>query len=250
MGPLEDEGWRVAIEKFISVMVQWKKEWTDVKELMPLNFMPYVAKLFKEVTSKDLRGLGQFTGWIGIGGYYHWRVVQQGLIHLVPHLQDEPRPRTPKSRPSGWPFPPRPAPPGLRPQEFWRDNRAGLNQLPREVDKDPPRTREVDKGPPQVREEVRPHQTREGVRLHPARAEGPPPQARVGSHRLPAKAVGRPQRAEVQHPPPQEVLPTSPQAEGEQAMAPGPTGIRWPCENPEAGSLSPRGLPSRSRRPR
>ena len=79
---------------------------------MPLNFMPYVAKLFKEVTGKDLRGLGQFTGWIGIGGYYHWRVVQQGLIHLVPRLQDEPRPRTPKSRPSGWPLPPRPAPTG------------------------------------------------------------------------------------------------------------------------------------------
>ena len=112
VGPLEDEGWWVAIEKFISVMVQWKKEWTDVKELMPLNFMPYVAKLFKEITGKDLRGLGQFTGWIGIGGYYHWRVVQQGLIHLVPCLQDEPRQRTPKSHPSGRPLPLRPAPTG------------------------------------------------------------------------------------------------------------------------------------------
>ena len=81
-----------------------------MKELTPLNFMPYVAKLFKEVTGKDLQGLGQFTGWIGMGGYYHWRVVQQGLIHLVPCLQDEPRQRTPKSCPSGWPLPPRPAP--------------------------------------------------------------------------------------------------------------------------------------------
>ena len=79
---------------------------------MPLNYMPYVAKLFKEVTGRDLQGLGQFTGWIGMGGYYHWRVVQQGLIHLVPHLQDEPRPRMPKSHPSGWPLPPRPAPTG------------------------------------------------------------------------------------------------------------------------------------------
>ena len=112
IGPLEDEGWRVAIEKFISMMVQRKKEWTDVKELTPLKFMPYVAELFKEVTGKDLWGLGQFTGWIGLGGYYHWRVVQQGLIHLVPHLQDEPRPRTPRSHPSGWPLPPRPAPTG------------------------------------------------------------------------------------------------------------------------------------------
>ena len=112
VGPLEDEGWRVAIEKFIFVVDQWKKEWTEVKELMPLNFMPYMAKLFKEVTSKDLQGLGQITGWIGIGGCYHWRVVQQGLIHLVPHLQDEPRPRTPKSHPSGQPLPPRLAPTG------------------------------------------------------------------------------------------------------------------------------------------
>ena len=112
VGLLEDEGWRVAIEKFISVMVQRKKEWTDVKELTPLKFMPYVAELFKEVTGKDLWGLGQFTGWIGLGGYYHWRVVQQGLIHLVPHLQDEPRPRMHKSRPSGWPLPTRLAPTG------------------------------------------------------------------------------------------------------------------------------------------
>ena len=83
-----------------------------MKELTPLNYMPYVAKLFKEVTGKNLQGLGQFTGWIGMGGYYHWRVVQQGLIHLVPRLQDEPRPRTPKSHPSGLPLPPRTAPTG------------------------------------------------------------------------------------------------------------------------------------------
>ena len=108
VGPLEDEGCRVAIEKFISVMVQWKREWTEVKELTPLKYMPYVARLFHEVTGRDLQGLGQFTGWIGLGGYYHWRVVQQGLIHLVPHLEDEPRPRMPKSHPSGRPLPPRP----------------------------------------------------------------------------------------------------------------------------------------------
>ena len=107
VGLLEDERWHVAIEKFISMMIQHKKEWMDVKELTPLNFMPYVAKLFKEVTSKDIWGLDQFTGWIGLGGYYHWRVAQQGLIHLVPRLQDEPMPRTPKSHPSGWPLPPR-----------------------------------------------------------------------------------------------------------------------------------------------
>ena len=81
-----------------------------MKELTPLKYMPYMAKLFYEVTGKDLRGLGEFTGWIGLGGYYHWRVVQQGLIHLVPRLQNEPRPMMPKARPSGWPLPQRPAP--------------------------------------------------------------------------------------------------------------------------------------------
>ena len=57
-GPLGSEAWRVAIEKFISVMVQKKREWTDVKELTPLQYMPYVARLFCEVTGKDLHGLG------------------------------------------------------------------------------------------------------------------------------------------------------------------------------------------------
>ena len=109
VGPLEGEGWWVAIQKFILVMVQQKREWTDMKELTPLKYMPYMARLFCKVTRKDLQGLDQFTGWIGRGGYYHWRVVQQGLIHHVPHLQDEPRPRTPKSHPSGRPLPARPS---------------------------------------------------------------------------------------------------------------------------------------------
>ena len=84
-------------------------EWTDIKELTPLQFMPYVAKLFREVTGQDLSGLGHFTGWIGLGGYYHWRVAQQGLIHLVPHLAGQPVPRTPDARPSGEPLPLKPA---------------------------------------------------------------------------------------------------------------------------------------------
>ena len=81
----------------------------DVKELMPPQFMPYVAKLFRELTDKDLQGLGQFTGWIGLGDYYHWRVAQQGLLHLVPHLQNQPMLRTPTAHPSGQPLPLRPA---------------------------------------------------------------------------------------------------------------------------------------------
>ena len=86
------------------------REWTDVKELTPLQFMPYVAKLFREVTGGNLSGLSHFTGWIGIGGYYHWRVVQQGLAHQVPHLAGQPAPRTPNARPSGKPLPSNPPP--------------------------------------------------------------------------------------------------------------------------------------------
>ena len=82
VGPLDSEVWDVAIRKFLAVMRNRKAvEWTDIKELTPLQFMPYVANLFWEVTGKDLQGLSQFTGWISLGGYYHWRVVQQGLLH-------------------------------------------------------------------------------------------------------------------------------------------------------------------------
>ena len=110
VGSLDRDEWHVAIHKFLAIMAKQKaSEWTDIKELTPLQFMLYVAKLFREVTGKDLQCLGQFTGWIGQGGYYHWRVVQQGLIHLVPHLQGQPTPRTPDAHPSGRPLPPRPA---------------------------------------------------------------------------------------------------------------------------------------------
>ena len=109
IGSLDRDEWHVAITKFLVVMAKRKaSEWMDIKELTPLQFMPYMAKLFKEVTGQDLQGLSQFTGWIGQGGYYHWRVVQQGLIHLVPHLPRQPMPRTPDAHPSGKPLPPKP----------------------------------------------------------------------------------------------------------------------------------------------
>ena len=110
IGSLDRDEWHVAITKFLGVMAKRKaSEWTDIKELMLLQFMPYVAKLFKEVTSQDLQGLSHFTGWIGQGGYYHWRVVQQGLIHLIPHLPRQPMPRKPDAHPSGRPLPLKPA---------------------------------------------------------------------------------------------------------------------------------------------
>ena len=106
MGPLDSEEWDVTIRKFLAVMRNRKAiEWTDIKELTPLQFMPYVANLFREVTGKDLQGLSQFTGWIGLGGYYHWKVAQQGLLHIIPHLQGWPVPQGPIPHPSGRPHP-------------------------------------------------------------------------------------------------------------------------------------------------
>ena len=106
VGSLDSEEWEVAIRKFLAVMVNRKAiEWTDIKELTPLQFMPYVANLFREVTGKDLHGLSQFTGWIGLGGYYHWKVAQQGLLHAIPHLQGQPVPKGPMACPSGQPHP-------------------------------------------------------------------------------------------------------------------------------------------------
>ena len=68
VGSLDREEWQVAICKFLAVMVKRKaSEWTYIKELTPLQFMPYVANLFCEVTGKYLQGLSQFTGWIGQG---------------------------------------------------------------------------------------------------------------------------------------------------------------------------------------
>ena len=108
VGPLDSKEWDVAIRKFLVVMRNRKAiEWTDIKELTPLQFMPYVANLFQEVTGKDLQGLSQFTGWIGLGGYYHWRVAQQGLLHTIPRLQGRLVPQGPIPRPSGQPHPPR-----------------------------------------------------------------------------------------------------------------------------------------------
>ena len=45
--PLTSSEWVVAIEHFIWAMRAWKEnEWVDIKELNPLRFMPYIARLF------------------------------------------------------------------------------------------------------------------------------------------------------------------------------------------------------------
>ena len=148
-------------------------EWLEIKEVTPLKFMPYVAKLFREVTGQNLAGLNQFTGWIGLGGYYHWRVAQQGLVHLIPHLTGQPVPREPDAYPSGKRY--RRSQPKLRPhpREPKEGGRTGLSQPLVGVDRPPPRARAH--GHPPLDRAERPQ--------HPSKVERPP---------LPTRAVGQP----------------------------------------------------------
>ena len=108
VGPLDSEEWEVVIHKFLKAMRNRRaSQWTDIKELSPLKFMPYVAELFKNIIGRDLKGLGDFTGWVGLGGYYHWKVSQLGQLHACPCLQGHPVPDGPVARPSGRPHPQR-----------------------------------------------------------------------------------------------------------------------------------------------
>ena len=96
VGPLDSKEWEVGIQRFIKAMKNQKDhEWVDIKELTPLKFMPYVAELFWNITSRDLKGLGDYTGWVGIGGYYHWKLSELGQLSACPCLQGQPVPDGP-----------------------------------------------------------------------------------------------------------------------------------------------------------
>ena len=109
VGPLDSEEWEVPIHKFLKAMKNWKaSEWMDIKELSPLKFMPYVAELFRNITGRDLIGLGDFMGWVRLGSYYHWKLSQLGQLSTCPRLQGQLVPDGPIARPSGRPHPCRP----------------------------------------------------------------------------------------------------------------------------------------------
>ena len=193
IGSLERNEWRVAITKFLAVMAKKKtREWTDIKELTPLQFMPYMAKLFREVTRRDLSGLGHFTGWIGLGGYYHWRVAQQGLIHHVPHLAGQPVPRTPDARPSGKPLPPKPV----------QTKTPSTGASGKQPDRSQP-------APSGSRQEPTPSQGRQPSTSGHSGMTAAPKQS--GKSSTPARVVDRPPQTEVGLQQLQEVLPTIPQ---------------------------------------
>ena len=175
IGSLERDEWHAAITKFLAIMAKKKnREWMDVKELTTLQFMPYVAKLFREVTGRNLSGLSHFTRWIGIGGYYHWRVVQQGLVHQVPHLAGQPAPRTPNAHPSGKPFPSDP-PPTETPSTGASDQQQGRSQ-------------------------PAPSGGQQEPTLSQSRMAAAP--SKVGRHPLPARAVSQPPQVRASPPGP------------------------------------------------
>ena len=88
VGPLDSKELEVGIQRFIKAMKNQKdSEWIDIKELTPLKFMPYVAKLFRNITGRGLKGLGDFMGWAGISGYYHLKLLELGQLSACPHLQ-------------------------------------------------------------------------------------------------------------------------------------------------------------------
>ena len=102
VGPLDSSEWEVGIQRFIKAMKNWKdREWVDIKELIPLKFMPYMAELFQNITGRDLKGLGDYMGWVGISGYYHWKLLELGQLSACPCLQGLPVPDGPIARPSG-----------------------------------------------------------------------------------------------------------------------------------------------------
>ena len=84
--PLNTQQWHSDRDKFIQAMEGCKCEWLDIKELVPLRYMCYVAKCFRDTTGHDLQGLGLLTKWIRAQSYYHWKVAELSQLQHCPHL--------------------------------------------------------------------------------------------------------------------------------------------------------------------
>ena len=63
-----------------------QEEWKTIKEEAPLKYMPYMERQFLALTSVRLKGLGQFTGCIKLGSYYHGVVARKGQLNMCLHL--------------------------------------------------------------------------------------------------------------------------------------------------------------------
>ena len=99
--PLNSREWNNDQDKFMWAMDDHKdSEWLDIKELTPLQYMPYVARCFQETTGYYLKGLSKHTRWIRARSYYHWKVADLNQLEHCPHLQGLPVPPGPMARPS------------------------------------------------------------------------------------------------------------------------------------------------------
>ena len=96
IGPLADEKWEKDSQAFLQAMKLHKeKEWLAIKELEPLDYMCYVAAVFKQVMGHYLKGLSRYTGWMRASGYYHWKVAEINQLDHCPNLRGIPVPKGP-----------------------------------------------------------------------------------------------------------------------------------------------------------
>ena len=99
VGPLNGV-WLTCWTQFTKYMHTAEDEWVDIKELTPLQFMPYVQRWFQTTTGIHLRDLDRLVEWIRASGYYHWKVADLGQLHLCPHLSGKKVPKGPIMQPS------------------------------------------------------------------------------------------------------------------------------------------------------
>ena len=109
IGPLTDEKWKKDSKVFLQAMKLCReKEWLAIKELEPLDYMSYVAAVFKQVMGHYLKGLSGYTGWMRAGDYYHWKAAELNQLDRCPHLRGIPVPKGPIPRPNTRQQPPKP----------------------------------------------------------------------------------------------------------------------------------------------
>ena len=119
IGPLAGEKWEKDSQVFLQAMELCKEEeWLAIKELEPLDYMSYVAAMFKQVTGHYLKGLSGYTGWIRAGGYYHWKMAKLNQLNHCPNLRGMPIPKGPIAWPSTIQWPPKPQ---QAQQSHWSD---------------------------------------------------------------------------------------------------------------------------------
>ena len=78
--------WNKLRDKVLAHLLQCLDKWRSIKENDPLQYMPYMERQFHATTGIQLKGLGDFTGWIKWGSYYHGLVARKGQLHKCPHL--------------------------------------------------------------------------------------------------------------------------------------------------------------------